>query len=145
MKDYYRILEVHPDASAEVITKAYKTLARKYHPDQFHVSDKRLLTERMQDLNAAYETLGDPHLRARYDREYKRYAADAPTREKSQRWTGSVKKIIYAFLVTILLAMMIRDGVTALLMMPVVRLMLAVLVIGFVLQRWINRRSGGSQ
>lgn len=64
--DLYRILEVHPDASDEVIKKAYKTLAAKYHPD---VSSQSI--EQMQDLNLAYEVLSDPGKRHEYDSQLK--------------------------------------------------------------------------
>ena len=64
MKDYYDILQVSPSAEPEVIEAAYKRLARKYHPD---VDRDPAATERMRDLNEAYEMLSDPAGRAEYD------------------------------------------------------------------------------
>jgi len=65
--DYYKILQVDPSAEQEVITAAFKGLAKKYHPDVYHGSDR---TERMREINLAYEVLGDPGKRQAYD--YKR-------------------------------------------------------------------------
>ncbi len=68
MKDYFKILEVHQDASVEVIDRAYKTLARKYHPDGFSVERRQWATMKMQELNEARDVLMDPRRRAEYDR-----------------------------------------------------------------------------
>lgn len=130
MKDYYRILEVHPEASPEVITRAYRTLAQKHHPDCYHLSDKSRVTERMQDINTAYETLGDTNRRTRYDQDYSRYLQEQPLHEKVLRRGQVFKKLGYGFLLTVLLCMMIRDGIAAaLLMVPLVRIIALILLV----------------
>ena len=63
-QDYYRTLQVDPDAEPEVIVAAYRKLAGKYHPDLNSSPDA---VGRMQDINAAYAILGDPAQRAAYD------------------------------------------------------------------------------
>lgn len=69
MKKYYEILEVHPKASKEVIDKAYRVLAKKYHPDLYS-GEKRLYAERkLRDINEAYKILSDEFLREQYDLE----------------------------------------------------------------------------
>ena len=68
MKDYLKILEVHPDASAEVIDRAYKALARKYHPDAYPVDQRQWATMKMQEINEARDVLTDPRRRAEFDR-----------------------------------------------------------------------------
>ncbi|KXT02216.1 hypothetical protein AC578_5096 [Pseudocercospora eumusae] len=65
--DYYKILEVEQSASTEVITKSYKNLALKLHPDRNSKSDA---TESFQKLGQAFETLIDPAKRQAYDRLY---------------------------------------------------------------------------
>ncbi len=64
-KDLYEILGVSPDASEEEIKKAYRRLARKYHPD-LHPGDKKA-EEKFKEISEAYEILSDPKKRAEYD------------------------------------------------------------------------------
>ncbi len=68
MKDYLKILEVHPEASKEVIERAYKTLARKYHPDAYPAERRQWATMKMQEINEARDVLTDPRRRAEFDR-----------------------------------------------------------------------------
>ena len=48
MKNYYEILEVDRNASKEIIEKAYKTLAKKYHPDVQEQNQKKIAEEKMK-------------------------------------------------------------------------------------------------
>ena len=63
-KDYYQILGVDKGASADAVKKAYRKLARKYHPDVSKESDAE---QRMAEVNEAYAVLGDAEKRAAYD------------------------------------------------------------------------------
>lgn len=63
-KDYYGVLGVSRDASDEEVKKAFRRLARKYHPDVSKESDA---AARMSDVNEAYAVLSDPERRAAYD------------------------------------------------------------------------------
>lgn len=63
-KDYYATLEVERTASDDEIKKAYRRLARKYHPD---VSKEPKAEERFKEIGEAYETLKDPQKRRAYD------------------------------------------------------------------------------
>ena len=64
-KDYYAILGVPRDASDEDIKKAFRKLARQYHPDV--AKDKKTAEEKFKETNEAYEVLGDPAKRKKYD------------------------------------------------------------------------------
>ena len=69
-RDYYRTLGVAREAPADNIKKAYRKLARKYHPD---VSKEPDAEKRMKEVNEAYEVLSDPEKRAAYDQLGKNY------------------------------------------------------------------------
>lgn len=64
-KDYYQVLGISKNASAEEIKKAYRKLARKYHPD-LNPGDKQAET-RFKEINEAQEVLSDPEKRRKYD------------------------------------------------------------------------------
>lgn len=64
-KDYYKILGVPRKAKDEEIRKAFRKLAREYHPDV--AKDKAGAEEKFKELNEAYEVLGDPDKRKKYD------------------------------------------------------------------------------
>ena len=66
-KNYYEILQVSQNASPEIIEKAYKTLAKKYHPDIQKNSNKQQAENLMKEINEAYEILSDPKKRESYD------------------------------------------------------------------------------
>lgn len=63
-KDYYQILGVTRDVTAEDLKKVFRKLARKYHPD---VSREKDAEARMKEVNEAYAVLSDPEKRAAYD------------------------------------------------------------------------------
>lgn len=64
-RDYYEVLGVARNASEEEIKKAYKRLAKKYHPDLN--PDSKTAEEKFKEVNEAYEVLSDAEKRARYD------------------------------------------------------------------------------
>jgi curved DNA-binding protein len=63
-KDYYKVLGVGREASAEEIKRSYRKLARKFHPD---VSKEKNAEEKFKEVQEAYEVLHDPKKRAAYD------------------------------------------------------------------------------
>jgi molecular chaperone DnaJ len=63
--DYYEVLGVSRDSSKEEIKRAYRRLARKYHPD---VNREPGAEDRFKEINRAYEVLSDTELKSRYDR-----------------------------------------------------------------------------
>jgi molecular chaperone DnaJ len=64
MKDYYEVLGVGKQASADEVKKAYRNLARKYHPD---VNKEAGSADKFKEINEAYQVLSDPQKRSQYD------------------------------------------------------------------------------
>ncbi len=71
-RDYYKILGVGRAATEKEIKSAYRKLAQKYHPDK-NPNDKAA-EDRFKEINEAYEVLGDPQKRAKYDQLGANYA-----------------------------------------------------------------------
>lgn len=67
MKNYYEILEVDVKASKEIIDKAFKVLAKKYHPDTQNDNKKTWAESKFKELNEAYEVLSNEDKRREYD------------------------------------------------------------------------------
>lgn len=67
MKDYYKILGVPKNATPQEIKKAYRRLAKKYHPD-IYKGDRKVAEEKFKEISEAYEVLSNKEKRAKYDR-----------------------------------------------------------------------------
>jgi molecular chaperone DnaJ len=65
-KDYYEVLEIERNASPDEIKKAYRRLARKYHPDVHHET-KDEAEAKFKEIGEAYNVLSDDQKRAVYD------------------------------------------------------------------------------
>ena len=77
-KDYYRVLGVTPKTTDDEIKKAFRTLARKYHPDV--VKDQKAAAEKFKEINEANEVLSNPESRRKFDQ----LGADWKTGEQPQ-------------------------------------------------------------
>ena len=72
MINYYEVLEVSQNASKEVIDRAYKVLAKKYHPDLQQPNQRKSAEEKLKKINEAYEILSDEFKRKQYDEKLSR-------------------------------------------------------------------------
>jgi len=87
-KDYYKTLGVHKDATAADIKKAYRKLARQYHPDVNTSADS---SKKFKEVNEANEVLSDPEKRKRYDQlgpDWERYAQGGQTTQRGGNGGG---------------------------------------------------------
>jgi len=66
-RDYYQVLGLSKSASADDIKKAYRRLARQFHPDMHSGAKKVEMEKRFKELNEAQEVLSDPDKRKKYD------------------------------------------------------------------------------
>ncbi|WP_455371345.1 DnaJ domain-containing protein, partial [Petrachloros mirabilis] len=86
-RDFYQILGVARNASAEDIKKAYRRLARQYHPDLHSGAKKTEMEKKFKELNEAHEVLSDPDKRKKYDR-YGAQWEQAEAYEKARQQAG---------------------------------------------------------
>ncbi len=92
-KDYYKILGVDRDVSQKEIKRAYRRLARQFHPD-VNPGDEQA-EEKFKEINEAYEVLSDPEKRGKYDRlganwqQWQRMGHDPSQFDWSQWFTGA--------------------------------------------------------
>ena len=86
--DYYKILGVNKDASQDDIKKAYKKLARQYHPD-LNPNDPDA-HRKFQEINEANEVLSDPDKRKKYDEygEHWKHADEFEAQKKARQHAG---------------------------------------------------------
>ena len=87
-RDYYQVLGLPRSASADDIKKAYRRLARQFHPDMHSGAKKSEMEKKFKELNAAHEVLGDPGNRKKYD-QYGANWEQAEAYEQARRQAGA--------------------------------------------------------
>ena len=93
-KNYYDILQINQNASPEIIEKAYKTLAKKYHPDLQEEVNKKEAEEILKEINEAYEVLSNPNKKALYDQNLKNEGISQEDYDKIYYQNEELKKEI---------------------------------------------------
>ena len=91
-KNYYDILQINKNASPEIIEKAYKTLAKKYHPDLQEESNKKEAEEILKEINEAYEILSNPNKKALYDQNLRNTTISQEDYEKMYEQNEELKE-----------------------------------------------------
>jgi len=89
-KDYYQILGVDKGADEDAVRKAFRKLARKYHPDV--AKDKDSAEAKFKEINEAYEVLGDPEKRKKYDQlgpNWEQFSQGVPPGAGGPAYSGS--------------------------------------------------------
>lgn len=98
-RDYYQVLGIPRTASADEIKKAYRRLARQFHPDMHSGAKKAEMEKKFKEMNEAHEVLSDPDKRKKYDQhgaqweqaeayERARQAAGAQSRGQAHSFSG---------------------------------------------------------
>jgi len=87
-RDYYHILGLPRSASADDIKKAYRRLARQYHPDMHSGAKKSEMEKRFKEVNTAHEVLSDPDKRKKFD-QYGTNWEQAEAYEQARRQAGA--------------------------------------------------------
>jgi len=96
MKNYYKILEVHKDASQDVISKVYKFLAKKYHPDA-NTDNKEFAEAKFKEISEAYEVLSDVTKKIDYDmalEEEEKIFSESPKLQELQNYCSQLEQEI---------------------------------------------------
>src|SRR5918911_5487016 len=93
VRELYEVLGVSKGASAEDIKKAYRKLARKYHPDK-NPGDAEA-EERFKEIQGAYDVLSDPEKRKQYDQVGPRIfsGAGGPGAGGNFNWSGNISDL----------------------------------------------------
>lgn len=101
--NFYEVLNLKTNATDKEIKKAYRVLAKKYHPDTY-VGDKEFAEDKMQEINMAYDTLSNSALRTEYDKKigivfednvYKTNNEDYRSAYKNTRYDGVNYRVKY--------------------------------------------------
>ena len=132
--DYYKVLQVDPEADREVIAAAYRKLALKYHPDTHSSAEAE---EMMKLLSRAYAVLSDPEERARYDAIRREFVEEdgraAPRQPGKQSRSELLAKIFIrvGLIALIVLAMRANPRLGGILALAV--------IVGWLLRGWLRR------
>jgi DnaJ-class molecular chaperone len=92
-RDFYLVLGVSPSATGDEIRLAYRELVKKHHPDNcYSYIEKNRANLTMQEINAAYEVLGNPNKRSEYDHNEKRQLVIFKQKMRSRKIPAIIKR-----------------------------------------------------
>lgn len=136
MKDYYHILQVHPEASQEVLNGAYRSLVKQFHPDKFHTHRKAAMNAKMREINEAYQVLSNAQTRTEYDRRHPSQLPGAtPSAPRSLQ--AQIKSVLFWTLLSYLaLTFLIKPLIAS----PVAKILILLALAYFFLQLYIKQK-----
>ena len=85
-RDYYEILEVHLRATEEIVDKAYRILAKRYHPDKHSPDKQKWAHTKFKELSEAYNILSHSDLRKKYDRDLGKLKQPEPHQDQASSY-----------------------------------------------------------
>lgn len=91
MKDYYAVLGIAGDASADIIRTSYRRKAQQYHPDRNSAPEA---AEKFRDVQEAYEVLADPVRRYEYDDNRRRNLLEQPLETARAIWDRYLEGVL---------------------------------------------------
>lgn len=91
MKDYYAVLSIANDASADTVRMAYRRKAQQYHPDRNSAPEA---AEKFRDVQEAYEMLADPRSRHEYDENRRRNLLEHPLETARAIWDHYLEGVL---------------------------------------------------
>ncbi|WP_373532245.1 J domain-containing protein [Vampirovibrio sp.] len=136
MKDYYHILQVHPEASQEVLNGAYRSLVKQFHPDKFHTHRKAAMNDKMREINEAYQVLSNAQTRTDYDRRYPGIAAKAKQSAPKSLQARIKSVLLWTLLSYLALTFFIKPLIGS----PVAKLLILVALAYFFFRLYIKQK-----
>lgn len=137
MKDYYQILQVHPEASQEVMNGAYRSLVKQFHPDKFHTHRKDAMNAKMREINEAYQVLSNPSTRAEFDRDYRHQPPRSGAQPQPRTLQAQLKSVLFW---TVLSYLALTFLIKPLLGSPVVKLLALLALAYFFLRMYLKQK-----
>ena len=93
MKNYYQILEISESNSQEEIKNQYRFLVQAWHPDKFRsLENKAKAEEKLKQINEAYDVLGNPTKREKYDRQSQFYSQESSEKARQREQAEAEKR-----------------------------------------------------
>lgn len=145
MKDYYRILQVDPAASLEVINSAYRALVKQFHPDLYHTSRKAPMGERMREINEAYQVLSNTHTRAQYDQKYQASPSLSNANQTSRPWQWQKHPAVQILAWSLGTYLVLNIIPRLIFRLPFLRIGVLILVIYWIGRSWLKTARSSSR